>query len=133
MGHSEVPVADKMPQGKSAMVKNVTSKSAIQKKQNNQKLKAKKLKKAAKKGGARVGGTTDQKSAMFQQRAGDRRTENVVHHPVLHRGVHARRHYEGRLPVLEKRHDVRSCEHRNVLSGLRYYPDHHVDTYARVF
>merc|ERR1712166_729550 len=66
------PVADKMPQGKSAMVKNVTSKSAIQKKQNNQKLKAKKLKKAAKKGGARVGGTTDQKSAMFQQRAGDK-------------------------------------------------------------
>merc|ERR1712195_51366 len=63
---------DKMPQGKSAMVKNVTSKSAIQKKQNNQKLKAKKLKKAAKKGGARVGGTTDQKSAMFQQRAGDK-------------------------------------------------------------
>merc|ERR1712166_1599857 len=60
--HSEVPVADKMPQGK----------SAIQKKQNNQKLKAKKLKKAAKKGGARVGGTTDQKSAMFQQRAGDK-------------------------------------------------------------
>merc|ERR1711865_66063 len=57
-----------MPQGKTAMVKNVTSKAAIQKKQNNQKLKAKKMKKCAKKGGARAGGTSEKRSKMFEQR-----------------------------------------------------------------
>ena len=40
-----------MPQGKTALVKSLNSKSAIQKKQKNQKLQARKAAKAAKKGG----------------------------------------------------------------------------------
>merc|ERR1711918_316935 len=83
-----------MPRGKTALVKSLNSKSAIQKKQKNQKLQARKAAKAAKKGGVI---SADGKSKMFTQRghekedkaltkAINRRISQVLHARSAKRG-----------------------------------------------
>merc|ERR1712159_603572 len=65
-----------MPQGKSAQVKNLASKSAIQKKKtNNAKLKAKKAKVKAKIGGVL---SADNKSKLLSQRGKDQDSMQVT-------------------------------------------------------